>query len=196
MPTVGNKKYPYTKKGIADAKKAAKKVGGGKTPPKSAAKKASAKPLTAYQKAVKGPAKSAGKGKLQPYDAKWKAGVAKKSKRTGVDKVAEGILKYSPLAGIAYGFEAATGKSVSGPMNKPAKKVNRLGAAANAATYVVGGGALGKAAKKTVKTLRATKGAGEMATKKSNQGQQVGKAEFDNYVNILVNKQLSKKKKK
>jgi len=170
----------------------AKKVGGGKTPPKPTAKKTAKKPLTAYQKAVKGPAKSAGKGKLKPYDAKWKASVAKNSKRNRLDKVVEGVLPYSPLAGIAYGFEAVTGKSVSGPMNKPAKKVNRLGAAANAASYVVGAGALGKAAKKTVKTLRATKGASEMATKKSNQGQQAGKAEFDNYVNILVNKEIAK----
>jgi hypothetical protein len=171
---------------------AAKKVGGGKTPPKPTAKKTAKKPLTAYQKAVKGPAKSAGKGKLQPYDAKWKAGVAKKSKRSGVDKFAEGILKYSPLAGIGYGFEAITGKSISGPMNKPAKKVNRLGAAANAASYVVGAGAVGKAAKKTVKTLRATKGAGEMAAKEGNSAKPKGKAVYDNYVNILVNKEIAK----
>jgi hypothetical protein len=179
MPTVGNKKYPYTKKGIADAKKAS-------------SKKAAAKPLTAYQKAVKGPAKSAAKGKLKPYDAKWKAGVAQKGKRTGLDKFAEKVIEYSPLGGITYAAEAVTGKNMRGAMNKPAKKTSRLGAAGNAALYAVGGGVAGKAAKKTVKTLKTTKGASEMATKKSNQGQQAGKAEFDNYVNILVNKEIAK----
>jgi hypothetical protein len=179
MPTVGNKKYPYTKKGIADAKKAS-------------SKKAASKPLTAYQKAVKGPAKSAAKGKLKPYDAKWKAGAAKKGKRTGLDKFAEKVIEYSPLGGITYAAEAVTGKNMRGAMNKPAKKTSRLGAAGNAALYAVGGGSAGKAAKKTVKTLRATKGAAEMVAQEGNSAKPKGKAVYDAYVNELVAKEIAK----
>lgn len=177
---------------------AAKKVGGGKTPPKPPSKKtpakkaAAKKPLTAYQKAVMGPAKSAGKGKLQPYDAKWRASVAKNSKRTKVDKVAEGVLKYSPLAGIAYGFEAVTGKSLSGPMNKPAKKANRLSSAANAAMYISTGGAITKAAKTGYKTLKSVRGASEMVSKKTASTKPKGKGVYDAYVNELVAKEIAK----
>ena len=198
---------------IAAAKKAAAKKAAGKKEPakkvtttKAPAKKvvAAKKPnyknpvvgkdgLTDYQRAISYP-KSAGgkKAKLQPYDAKWKANVAKNSKRTGVDKVAEGILKYSPLAGIGYGFEAITGKSLDGPLNKPAKKVNRLGSAANAASYVVGAGAVGKVAKKAIKTLRATKGAKETVAKTGGSTKSKGEAGYNAYVDNLVKKEIAR----
>jgi hypothetical protein len=163
---------------------ASKKVGGGKTPPKTTAKK----PLTAYQKAVSGPAKSAGKAKLKPYDSKWKSDVAKNSKRTGLDKFAEGVLALSPLAAIKYGAEAVTGKSMDGPAGNK-KKVGRVGAAANAAfvlTPLKGAGKVGK----VVKTVRSTKGA--LNAKQGNTSSVKGKKVFDGYVDSIIRKEMAK----
>ena len=163
---------------------ASKKVGGGKTPPKTTAKK----PLTAYQKAVSGPAKSAGKTKLKPYDAKWKADVAKNSKRTGLDKFAEGALSFSPLAAVKYGAEAVTGRSMDSPAGSN-KKVNRLGAAANAALVLTPLKGAGKV-KKVVKTVRSTKSG--LNTKQSNTSSVKGKKVFDGYVDSIVRQEMAK----
>lgn len=151
--------------------------------------------LTDYQRKISYPEKVAiGNRKLKPYDAKWKAEVARKSKRTKVDKVAEGLLEFSPLGGIAYAAEAITGKSMRGPLNKPAKKVNRLGAAANAAFYMTPVGAAGKI-KRGVKTIRSVHGAGKMLGGQTAGSKQKGKAVYDNYVDKLVAKEVARIKR-
>ena len=120
--------------------------------------------MTAYQLAVKSPAKSAGaKTKTKPYDAKWKAEVAKKSKaydKSFIHKYVEPASKmFGPMAGIASIMQAATGKDLNAPAGSKKKTVNRAGdlaAGIMALTPLAGG----KKVKKVVKGLqKATKSA-------------------------------------
>jgi hypothetical protein len=184
---------------------AAKKVGGGKTPPKPTAKKtpakkvAAKKPLTAYQKAVMGPAKSAGKGKLQPYNAAWRAEVKRKN-----DKYDKSVFKrvvepassiFGPMAAIKYGAEAITGKNLDAPAGSN-KKVNRLSAAGSAAFAMTPLKGV-RAAYRTVKGVKEStktkpKPKTNVKTKAGATVPQKGKAAFDGYVNNMVNAELKK----
>jgi hypothetical protein len=200
---------PTAKKAAAAQKVAAvkKATAATKAKVKPATKKAAAKKpnyrkpvvgkdgLTDYQRAISYPEKvSIGKRKLQPYDAKWKAEVARKSKRTRLDKIAEAALEFSPLGGITYAAEAVTGKSMRGPLNKPAKKVNRLSSAANAAFYLTPVGAAGKV-KKVVKGVRQVRGAGKIIGGQTATTKEKGRAVYDAYVNELVNKEIARIKR-
>lgn len=205
--TPWKKNSPYNPANSPAAKKAAAKKAAAK---KAAEKKlAAAKPavkkvvskkpvvgkdgLTDYQRKISYPSKTAGntKSKLKPYDAKWKANAIKEGKRTKLDKIAETALEFSTLGGITYAAEAVTGKSMRGPLNKPAKKVNRLGAAANAAFYLTPVGATGKI-KKGIKAARETRGAGKMILDSTHSGKQQTKAVYDNYVDQLVSKEVAR----
>ena len=201
---------------------AAKKVGGGKTPPKPSAKKApvkkvaakkapakkvaAKKPLTAYQRAVMGPAKSAGKGKLQPRDAAWRAEVDRKNKAYNKSFVHRFVEPASsvlgPMAAIKYVAEAVTGRNLDAPAGSK-KKTSRLGAVGNAAlaaTPLKGA----RTVYKTVKGVKdSTRPKANIKSKVVVSGQpktsKTSRILLDSYVQKEVNKimrQQSRKKKK
>jgi len=66
MPKVGKMEFPYSKKGMAMAKKAAKKSGKKMTMKKMGKKKGMNKKLTAQQKAERGRAKERKIAKMDP----------------------------------------------------------------------------------------------------------------------------------
>ena len=174
---------------------AAKKAPAKKSPPKKVVAK---KPLTAYQKAVKGPAKSAGsKQKLQPYDARWKADVKRKNEKydkSVFKRVVEPASSiFGPMAAIKYGAEAITGKNLDAPAGSK-KKVNRLGAAGSAALAMTPLKGV-RAAYRTVKGVKDSTKTKPKTNVKTKVGATVapkGKAAFDGYVNNMVNAELKK----
>jgi len=127
-----------------------------KQPPKkvAAVKKPTAKQIKManYKKAVTSKPQSAGANiKVKPYDAKWKADVAKKTKaydKSFVNKYIRPASElFGPMAALKYGVEALSGKDLSAPAGSK-KKVNRLGAAGNALLVAAPlGGVLGKGKK-------------------------------------------------
>lgn len=87
-------------------------------------------PLTPYQKAVMGPARSAGeKDELQPYDAKWKAEVDRKNKafdKSFINRFVRPVSEiFGPMAAIKAGAEVITGKDLDAPAGSD-KKANRF----------------------------------------------------------------------
>lgn len=178
---------------------AAKKVGGGKTPPKTSPKKTTKKPLTAYQKAIKVPDRSKDKN-LKPYDAKWRADVKRKNdayNRGLIHKYVEpGSQIFGRMAVIASLAEAASGRDLSTPANVRKKKnrVVALGEAALAATPI-------KGVRQVVRAVRnppKNKPKANIKTKVAVQAPQRAKAGWDMYINNEVNKltrQAAKKAK-
>ena len=127
------------KKPVPSKKPAAKK------PTAQELKRAYNKNLVANRPKPAKPQSISAKMKVKPYSA------IKRSKRSGLDKFAEGVLAFSPLGGIKYAAEAITGRDLSAPAGSK-KKTSRVGALGNAALI---GLPVVKAGKKVVKVVRA-----------------------------------------
>lgn len=180
---------------------AAKKVGGGKTPPKSTSKKPAAKkPLTAYQKAIKVPDRSKDK-KLKPYDAKWKAEVKRKNdkyNKSVIHRYVEpGSQIFGRMAVIASLAEAVSGRDLNTPANVRKKK-NRavaLGEAALAATPFKGARTVIRAVRNQPKNKPKTNVVTKTGVKTERQGNRMFKGYVDNQVNAEIKKYYAAQKK-
>lgn len=210
--TPWKKNSPYNPANSPAAKKAAaekavtKKTANTKVKP-SAKKVSSKKPvigkdgLTRYQRELSVPMEKrsvSSKQKLKPYDAKWRADIKKNNDRYNnawYGRKMEAVLNnFTPLGGIVYAAEAATGKNLHEGY-KSKKKVNRLGAAANAAFALGSFGAAGKSAKKTAQALKGAKEAQKMLSKKTLKAKATGQVSYDAYVNQMVAKEIAKMKR-
>lgn len=180
---------------------AAKKVGGGKTPPKTSPKKTTKKPLTAYQKAIKVPDRSKDKN-LKPYDAKWRADVKRKNdayNRSLIHKYVEpGSQIFGRMAVIASLAEAASGRDLSTPANVHKKKnrVLALSEAALAATPIKGVRQVVRAVRNPPKNKPKANIGVKTAAKKPTKVSLAAKPMWDSYVQSEVNKMTRQAAKK
>ncbi|CAB4151307.1 hypothetical protein UFOVP587_10 [uncultured Caudovirales phage] len=151
-------KKAATKKPVA--KKPVAKKPTVKKPTAQELKRAYNKNLVANRPKPAKPQSAGAKIKVAPYDAKWKADVAKQNKaynKSFVNKYVRPLSEtIGPMALIKYAAEAATGRDLSAPAGSK-KKINRAGALGNVAFYALPVGSAFKGAKALKKAKDAKK---------------------------------------